>query len=133
MKLLTKYFSITVFVAAEMMIVACGSKPTDEAPVAVRKDITSQKVGNVVIALQNETGELVQGQDKFILAFNNANGKPVDVGKVTVGSSMAMPGMAPMVASIELRSAGRTGIYYLSGNFAMSGTYTFDVRWDGPA
>jgi hypothetical protein len=57
----------------------------------------------------------------------------VDVSTVTVGSSMAMPGMAPMTAPIELEPAGSTGQYSAKGDFVMSGSYKFELRWDGPA
>lgn len=115
-----------------IVTIACGSKPTAETSAPAGKDITTQKAGDMVVALQNDAGELVQGQNKFVLAFRSGNGELMDVGKVTVGSSMAMPGMAPMVAPIELQPAGKTGAYALTGDFGMSGAWKFDVRWDGP-
>ena len=87
-----------------------------------------------MIALLNEKGELVMGQNRFIIAFrSSSNNQPIDVGTVTVGSSMAMPGMAPMTAPIELEPAGATGQYVAKSDFAMSGAWKFEVRWDGPA
>lgn len=74
------------------------------------------------------------GQNRFIVAFRSAsNNQPVDAGTVTVSSSMAMPGMAPMTAPIELEAAGTTGQYVAKSDFAMSGAWKFEVRWDGPA
>ncbi len=46
---------------------------------------------------------------------------------------MAMPGMAPMTAPIELEPAGSLGQYVAKGDFPMSGAWKFEVRWDGPA
>jgi hypothetical protein len=98
------------------------------------KEIESHRAQDLVIALQSESGELARGQNRFVVAFRSAaNNQPVDVGTVTVGSSMAMPGMAPMVAAIELQPTGETGKYALKGDFAMSGAWEFEVRWDGPA
>ena len=50
-----------------------------------------------------------------------------------MSSAMAMPGMAPMTAPIELEPAGTKGQYAAKGDFAMSGAWKFEVRWDGPA
>jgi len=122
-------------VVGSLLTVACGTATKTETPTQEQtgKEIALQKSGDLVIALQNEAGELKQGQNKFVINFRSAAGKPMDVGTVTVGSSMAMPGMAPMVAAIELKSAGRTGAYELTGDFGMSGAWMFDVRWSGPA
>ena len=104
------------------------------ATVAETKEIQSQRTGDLVIALLNEKGELAMGQNRFIIAFRSAsNNQPVDAGTVTVSSSMGMPGMTPMPAPIELEPAGTTGQYSVKGDFAMSGSYKFEVRWDGPA
>ena len=81
-----------------------------------------------------EGRELAMGKNRFIVAFrSSATSQPVDAGTVTVGSSMAMPGMAPMTAPIELEPAGATGLYVAKGEFAMSGAWKFEVRWEGPA
>ncbi|MEO8338816.1 MAG: FixH family protein [Nitrospirota bacterium] len=129
-----QYLSISALVFAAFVAAACGaSKPAAETKAQPGKMIASQKSGDLVINLENEKGELAQGQNRFIVSFRSANGEPVDAGKVTVSSSMAMPGMAPMVAPIELQSAGQTGMYSLTGDFAMSGAWKFEIRWDGPA
>ena len=127
-----KYLSVPTLIAVAIVTIGCGTKATETAATPA-KEIASQKSGDLVVALQSESGDLVQGQNKFVVAFRNASGQPVDAGKVSLSSSMAMPGMAPMVASLELEPAGRPGTYVLSGNFAMSGAWTFEVRWDGPA
>jgi hypothetical protein len=102
--------------------------------VAETKEIQTQRTKDLVIALLNEKGELVMGQNRFIIAFRSAsNNQPLDVGTVTVGSSMAMPGMAAMTAPIELEPAGATGQYTAKSDFAMSGAWKFEVRWDGSA
>ena len=127
-----RYLSTGVLAVVALAFAACGTnKPAEEA--ALGKQIATQKSGDLTITLQNEAGELTMGQNRFVATFASANGQPVDVGKVTVSSSMAMPGMAPMVAPMELQSAGRTGAYALTGDFAMSGAWKFEIRWDGPA
>ena len=128
------HWKLGVLVIAAVVTVACGTnKPAEEPAAQVGKQISVQKSGDLTIALQNESGELKMGQNRFVVSFRSASGQPVDAGKVTVSSSMAMPGMAPMVAPIELQSAGQVGAYSLTGDFAMSGAWKFEIRWDGPA
>ena len=114
---------------AAVMLVGCKSAAAPET-----KEIQTQRTKDLTIVLMNEKGELAMGQNRFVIAFRSAsNNQPVDVGAVTVSSAMAMPGMAPMTAPVELEPAGSTGQYSAKGDFAMSGSYKFDVRWDGPA
>jgi hypothetical protein len=116
-------------IVAVLLLGGCNS-----ASAPATKEIESHSAGDVVISLANEKGELSQGQNSFVIGFRSAskNG-PVDPGKVTVESSMAMPGMAPMTAPIEIESTGKTGQYTVKGDFGMSGSWRFEVRWDGPA
>jgi hypothetical protein len=123
------YICLGALTLAALILGACKS-----APVAETKEIQTQRTKDLAIVLLSEKGELSMGQNRFIIAFRSAaDSKPVDVGTVTVGSSMAMPGMAPMTAPIELEPAGTTGQYAAKGDFAMSGAWKFEVRWNGPA
>lgn len=122
--------SFAAVVAAVLLVSACQT--TTSAPET--KQIASQRAGDLAIVLESQTGELAQGQNRFTIAFRSAaNNQPVDAGTVTLSSSMTMPGMAPMVAPIELQPAGEIGKYAVTGDFGMSGSWKFEVRWDGPA
>lgn len=124
---------ITIGVAG-LILAASLLNACNNASAPASKEIESHRAGDVVISLANEKGELVQGKNSFVIAFRSASkNEPVDPGKVTVESSMAMPGMAPMTAPIELQSTGKTGQYAVKGEFGMSGAWRFEVRWDGPA
>ena len=125
-----KIFAICLGLVGLLSLGACGSAP----PAAVAgKEIQTERTKDFAVSLLNEKGELAMGQNLFTVAFKSAaNGQPVDVGTVTVGSSMAMPGMAPMTAPSELTPAGTTGQYAAKGEFSMSGAWKFEVRWDGP-
>lgn len=125
---------LAVIVLAAFTLGACGGGVSEDGGSASDlEEVISQTSGDIRIALLNETGDLVQGQNTFRLTFSSAaSGEPVDAGTVTVGSSMAMPGMAPMVAPIELESAGATGQYVLEGEFEMSGAWQFEIGWNGP-
>ena len=121
------YICLGAVALATLMLGACHAS-------TATKEIQTQRTKDLAIVLMSETGELVMGQNHFIIAFRSAtDNKPVDVGTVTVGSSMTMPGMAPMTASIELEPTGNTGQYATKGDFAMSGSWKFEVRWAGPA
>ena len=112
-----------------VLLSACNNAP----PTAV-KEIQIERTKDLVISLMSEKGELAMGKNQFLVAFRSApSNEPVDVGSVTVSSAMAMPGMAPMTAPIELQPAGAKGQYTAKGDFAMSGAWKFEVRWDGPA
>ena len=126
---LRTYLGLATLTLAAMYLTACKSSQAVET-----KPIESQREGNLVVSLLNEKGELAQGQNRFVVWFRSVSDNQfVNVGTVTVSSSMAMPGMAPMTAPIELESAGSTGQYAAKGDFAMSGAWKFEVRWDGPA
>jgi hypothetical protein len=124
----TKLLTI-VGIAGVLLLAACQS----DAPPAEMKEITTQTSGDLKITLVSGSGELKQGQNQFQMMFRSVEtGEPVDVGMVTVSSSMSMPGMAPMVAPMEMTHGG-TGNYMMHGTFGMSGAWRFDVQWDGPA
>ena len=126
---LRTYLGLGILALAAMYLTACNSSQPVET-----KPIESQREGNLVVSLLNEKGELAQGQNRFVVWFRSVGDNQfVNVGSVTVSSSMAMPGMAPMTAPIELESAGSPGQYIGKGDFAMSGAWKFEVRWDGPA
>jgi hypothetical protein len=120
---------LVVALLGALLLGACGGKTA-----VPTKEIESHRAGNLIVSLLSEGNGLAQGKNNFVVAFRTSEGdKPVDVGTVTVGSSMAMPGMAPMTAPIELSPAGETGKYVAKGEFAMSGAWRFEVRWNGPA
>ena len=114
---------------ASLLLSACNS-----APPALTKEIQTERTKDLAISLMSEKGELAMGKNQFIVAFRSAaSNEPVDVGSVNVSSAMAMPGMAPMTAPIELEPVSAKGQYAAKGDFAMSGAWKFEVRWDGPA
>ena len=114
-------------IVAAVVLSACNSN----APAT--KEIESHTAGDMVITLSNEKGELAQGQNTFVIAFRSAStNQPVDAGTIMLSTSMAMPGMAPMVAPIEIAPAGKPGQYVVKADFGMSGSFGVDVRWDGP-
>ena len=104
----------------------------DKVNLSDLKPAASKSVGKLTIVLLNKSGELMQGQNEFVVQFKDDQGQPADVGAVQIGSSMSMPSMAPMSGDSELTSTGQTGIYKVTSNFAMSGAWHFTLSWNGP-
>ena len=101
---------------------------------SAEKVIQTQKTKDVVITLTNESGQWKPGKNSFVLEFTSAKDKqPVDAGKVSLSTSMAMTGMAPMIAGATLSPDKTPGRYLGSIEFADPGTRQVTVTWDGPA
>ena len=110
-------------------VVALGSA----AGAADLKVIKAQQTKDVTVSVLNQTGGWKPGQNPVVLAFTSAkDGKPVDVGKVTLSTSMPMPGMAPMIAGATLEPRG-PGRYEGTISFPDSGERQVTIAWDGPA
>ena len=97
------------------------------------KVIQTQKAKDMTITLLSESGQWTQGKNTFVLEFTSAATKqPVDVGKVTLSTSMPMPGMAPMLGNIEVRPAELPGRYTATESLDMAGGWRFALEWDEP-
>jgi hypothetical protein len=98
------------------------------------KVIQTQKAKDMTITLLSETGQWTQGKNTFVLEFTSAATKqPVDVGKVTLNTSMPMPGMAPMLAGATLSPEKGPGRYLGTIDFPDRGARQVTVAWDGLA
>jgi hypothetical protein len=101
---------------------------------SAEKVIQTQKAKGVMITVMSESGQWVQGKNAFALEFMSAKDKqPVDAGKVTLSTSMAMPGMAPMISGATLTPDKTPGRYLGTIQFPDSGARQVTVSWDGPA
>jgi hypothetical protein len=97
------------------------------------KPIKTQKAKDLNVRLLSESGQWKQGKNAFFLEFTSVkDSKPVDVGKVSLNTSMPMPGMAPMLAGATLEPDG-PGRYRGAISFPDSGDRQVTVAWDGPA
>lgn len=97
------------------------------------KPIHTQKTKDVVIAIKSESGQWRPGSNAFVIEFTSPSGQPMDVGKVTLSTSMAMPGMAPMVAGATVSPDKAPGRYRGTISFPDGGARQVTVAWDGPA
>jgi len=112
-----------------LVTAGCNRNKVD---ITALKPAATRTVGKLTIVLLNKSGELMQGQNEFVVQFKDDQGQPADVGDVQLGSSMSMPSMAPMSGDSEITPTGQTGIYNVSSNFAMSGAWHFTLSWNGP-
>lgn len=122
--------AVCVMLVLAVVVAGCNRNKVDTENL---KPIETRKVGNITVVLMSGTGELKQGQNDFIVQFRDPQGQPVDVGEVQLGSSMSMPGMAPMSGNSEISPAGKTGTYRVKSSFAMSGAWHFTISWNGPS
>ena len=99
---------------------------------AQEKAIHTQKTTDAVITLKSETGQWKPGPNKFALELTTPSGQPLDAGKVTVSTSMTMPGMGPMIAGATLTPDKAPGRYLGTISFPDSGVRQVTVSWDGP-
>ena len=122
--------SIVLFVTLVALLTGALS---DWASGADLKVIQTQKTKDAVIALKSESGQWAQGKNSFVLEFTSPDGKPIDAGKVTLSTSMPMPGMAPMIAGATVTRDAGPGRYLGTISFPDSGARQVTVNWDGPA
>lgn len=111
-----------------LLVAAIAATRVDAADLKV---IKTQKSKDVSVSVLSESGRWAPGTNAFVLELTR-DGKPFDAGRVTLSTSMAMPGMAPMVAGASLQPDG-PGRYRGSISFPDSGERQVTVAWDGPA
>jgi hypothetical protein len=97
------------------------------------KVIQTQKTKDVVIVLKSESGRWAPGKNSFVVEFTSPAGQALDVGKVALSTSMAMPGMAPMLDGATLTADKTPGRYLGTVEFPDGGTRQVTVSWEGPA
>jgi hypothetical protein len=115
---------VGALVGAGFGTTACGAE---------LKPIQTQKTKDAVITLKSESGQWKPGKNTFVLEVTSLSGQPLDAGKVTLSTSMGMPGMAPMVAGATLTPDKAPGLYLGTIDFPDRGTRQVTVTWDGPA
>ena len=123
-----------VIVGVVLGVVVLAGLPLGTVWGADLKVIQTHKTKDMVVTLLSESGQWTQGKNTFVLEFTAAaTRQPVEAGKVTLSTSMAMPGMAPMLAGATLSPDKTPGRYLGTISFLDSGARQVTVAWDGPA
>ena len=103
---------------------------TATTAMAELKVIKTQRAKDVTVNLLSESGRWTQGKNPFVLELTRDR-KPIDAAKVSLSTSMPMPGMAPMVAGASLQPDG-PGRYRGTIDFPDRGERQVTVSWEGP-
>ena len=119
--------SFAVLSLAVLLLIGCGGAG-ETAPL---KELQRVHSGDLDIVLLSAGDSLKQGKGTFVIEFRDASGTPVDVGTVTIGASMSMPGMAPMFGESTVVATPTKGRYDVSSDLNMAGTWRLDVTWNG--
>jgi len=120
--------SLTVQTLAVLLLIGCGCAG-ETAPL---KELQRLRSGNLDVVLLSAGNSLKQGKGTFVVEFHDAGGSLVDVGTVTVGAAMPMPGMAPMFGDCMVTPTATKGRYDVSSDLGMAGTWRVQVTWNGP-
>ena len=98
------------------------------------KAIGTATAKDVVVTLLSESGQWAAGPNSFVIEFVSAKTKqPLDVGRVSLSTSMAMRGMAPMKKSATVTPDKTPGRYLARISFPDVGAREVTINWDGPA
>jgi len=98
-----------------------------------RTVIETVRRGDMVITLSNAEGALRQGPNRFRLEFRSARTNELaDVGDVRLSGTMTMPGMV-MSSPTTISPAGQSGVYDVTGEYGMAGSWQMTLEWNGPA
>lgn len=110
-----------------LVLTACGKGGDDTSNL---KKIDQQRTGDYVVTALNETGQVKQGPNKFVLEFRKvSDNKLTDVGNVQINSTMPMPGMPPMNAGASATPSGTAGRYNVESDIPMRGKWGFAVNF----
>lgn len=107
-------------VVALIMLISIGCERSPSGPSQV------MQVKGMTVTV---TGEFRSAGSTVGIKFTDAQGHPLDVGKVTLALNMNMPGM-PMTAGGEI--TGSNGNYTAKIKPQMSGTWIATLNYDGP-
>jgi hypothetical protein len=117
-----------------LMIAACGSKTESGLKVPAGKTIKTVPVGNLTATLSNNSGQLKQGNQEFMVTFTDSSGKPVDVGAVSLSFHMAQMGtMAAMNDQTTFTTTETPGVYRGRASVEMAGEWQAQLAYEGPA
>jgi hypothetical protein len=112
-----------------LTLTAC-SKSSGSSSGGELKQVAQQRVGDYVVTLLAEQGQLKQGPNKYVMEFRKASDNQlVDVGEVKLSSRMPMPGMSDMTGGASATPSGTPGRYNIESDFEMRGKWNFQATF----
>ena len=129
-----KSIGIVLAIVAAVFIAACGSKTESGAKLPTGKTIKAIPLGSLTATLSNDSGQLKQGNQQFMVTFTDSSGKPVDVGAVSLNFHMAQMGtMAAMNDQTTFTTTETPGVYGGKVRIEMAGEWQGQLAYEGPA
>lgn len=120
----------TACILAVLVLTAAGCRtPGGDSDLI---EVQRVRAGDVDVVLLSNDGTLTKGKDTVTIEFRRGE-TLVDVGRVKGAATMPMAGMAPMMGSVFLEPGGTPGRYTADTDLSMSGGWTLNLEWDGPA
>jgi hypothetical protein len=120
---------IVIAVAAAWWAVNRQAGPNTDTGAVVE----TVRTDDLVITLSNAGGALRQGSNRFRVEFRSARtSELMDVGDVRLSGTMTMPGMV-MTSPTTIVPAGQPGVYDVTGEYGMAGSWQMTLEWNGPA
>jgi hypothetical protein len=117
-------------ILAVLVLTAMGcSGPTRRSDLI---EVQRARAGDIDVVLLSDDGVLANGKDVVTVEFRRGE-TLVDVGGVKAVATMPMAGMAPMMGSVFLEPGDMPGRYKAETDLSMSGGWTLNLEWDGPA
>jgi Cu(I)/Ag(I) efflux system membrane protein CusA/SilA len=95
-------------------------------------EVQSVAAGAIRVVVLAPEGVLRQGRNDFTLEFRSADGRLIDVGRVTGAAAMPMPGMV-MSGALQVSAAETPGRYRATAEFGMAGAWQLTLEWEGGA
>jgi hypothetical protein len=121
---MVKKLNLMLVLLPVLFLISCSSDSGNQ------KVISSQKVGDKVISVLNETDTLKKGQGSFLIEFRNASDNNLsDLGKIDANAFMQMDG-GPMKGDFSVIKTEIPGRYVAKYNFTMPGTWNFDLTFE---
>ncbi|SRR6266508_3595593 len=96
--------------------------------------VKTVKVNNLTATLLSSNGKLKVGDQEVTLAFNDAVGKSVDVGAVSLNFHMPpMGGMGAMNDVVTFTTTDTLGVYRGKVHVSMAGEWQAQLAYEGSA
>jgi hypothetical protein len=130
-------FGIFALLATAVLIIgaACQSKSASNSTMAGDgKVIKTVKVNDLTVKLLSNADQLKQGDQEVTVVFNDASGRPVDVGALSLNFHMpAMGSMSAMNEAVSFTTTDTPGVYRGKVKISMAGEWQGQLAYEGPA